>query len=135
MIGAVRRLLAILLFTALVLPFALPGLALAQGEDAGLPACCRRTGVHHCGMKLAERNAADTAVGKELRWSALPERCPFCPATLTVSHPNPLMPPATQVGFSESFGHPGGVAQTESKWRVARERSRAKRGPPANHLA
>jgi hypothetical protein len=33
--------------------------------------------------------------------------------------------------FEPPFAHPAGVVQTESKWRIARDRSRQKRGPPS----
>jgi len=45
-----RRLLSILLLAAFALPLVAPMLALAQDPDAGLPACCRRHGQHHCTM-------------------------------------------------------------------------------------
>jgi hypothetical protein len=45
-----RRLLSILLLAAFALPLVAPMLALAQDQDAGLPACCRRHGQHHCTM-------------------------------------------------------------------------------------
>ncbi|MGI4829372.1 MAG: hypothetical protein ACRYFU_14440 [Janthinobacterium lividum] len=140
MMGAVRRIIAILLFAAFVLPFALPGLALGQDGEAGLPACCRRTGVHHCGMNRAEPQASAATVSTDLRWKDLQwkaplQRCPFCPGTLTASHENLLALPAAQGSFAEFFSHPAGLAQTESKWRIARDRSRQKRGPPAAFLA
>ncbi|RXH57349.1 hypothetical protein GRAN_0659 [Granulicella sibirica] len=33
--------------------------------------------------------------------------------------------------FASLMTHPAGVAQTESKWRISRDRSRQKRGPPS----
>ena len=139
MMSAVRRLVAILLFAAFALPLAVPAFALGQNADAGLPACCRRTGVHHCGMSLAEKQAmatADPAKDWEApRWQAKLERCPFLPATLAAAHANPLAAPAIEAGFAGSSSHPSGIAQTESKRRIARDRSRQKRGPPVVSLA
>jgi hypothetical protein len=53
-----RRLLSILLLAAFALPLFAPGLALAQDPDAGLPACCRRHGQHHCTMLRAQRDSS-----------------------------------------------------------------------------
>ncbi len=57
-IRLMRRLLSILLLAAFALPFVAPGLALAQDSDAGLPACCRRHGQHHCAMLRTERDSS-----------------------------------------------------------------------------
>jgi hypothetical protein len=51
-----RRLLSILLLAAFALPLVAPLLALAQDPDAGLPACCRRHGQHHCARLDAGHN-------------------------------------------------------------------------------
>jgi hypothetical protein len=49
-----RRILAIALLIAFGSPFVLPLLASTADSQAGLPACCRRNGAHHCsGMTLA----------------------------------------------------------------------------------
>jgi hypothetical protein len=124
----VQRLLAIVLLLATGLPLLSASLALGQGTEAGLPACCRRTGQHHCGMTMGERSAVADATR---RFRAPQACCPFCPASVAAPHFNPLsMPPVAQAVFAAMVSHPAGTPQTESRWRVARERSRGKRGPP-----
>ena len=110
-IRALRRLLSILLLAAFFLPVVSSLMAAAQGE-AGLPACCRRGGAHHCAM------------GTRM------EACPCCPATAAGVHVDSLSAPTAQAVFAEMVRHPAGAAQTECKWRMARDRARQKRGPP-----
>ena len=131
MMEAVRRFLAIVLFAAFVLPLVLPGLAPGQAGEAGLPACCRRAGAHHCGMAMAELPSTTRRALKSPKWQTALEHCPFRPAALLASHTSPLAPRATQARLAAFFSLSFGVAQTESRWRIARDRSRQKRGPPA----
>lgn len=51
----VRRCISMLLLLLFGLPF-VSSLVAASGltPDAGVPACCRRNGVHHCTMSMAE---------------------------------------------------------------------------------
>ena len=130
-----KRLTAILLFMAFVLPLALPAFALGQGADAGLPACCRRNGVHHCAMNMAERAAFATNTSKSPHWQAPLERCPYCPASVASYHQQTLITASRQISADRFFSNPSGLAQTESKRRISRDRSRQKRGPPAVSLA
>ena len=133
-----KRVTAILLFAALLLPFALPAFALGQDADAGVPICCRRNGAHHCAMSVGERaqmSANESAAGTST-WHAPRERCPFCPSTAPAfSHIDSLTRAASEVIFLPAFGKPTGLPQTESRRRIARDRSRQKRGPPAVSLA
>ena len=125
-----RRLLPILLLAALVLPPFAPMLASWQSGDAGLPACCRRGGRHHCAMSMAEGNlrvASDVGDG----WEAPRERCPFCPAAVISGHRHEtLAGPPLQAFFEPGYSHPSGAVQTECKRRISLDRSRQKRGPP-----
>ncbi len=58
-----------------VLLFGLGPLAVAvDGDDASLPACCRRHGAHHCAMSSAV-NRADSQTPA----LAAPSHCPFFP--------------------------------------------------------
>lgn len=59
------------------------------------------------------------------------ERCPFLPAAVVAMHGDTLALSAAQSIFAECVAHPAVVAQTECKLRIARSRSRQKRGPPA----
>src|SRR6185437_12395136 len=55
---SVRRLLALSLLLLFSFPLVSPLLALSSNSDANLPVCCRRNGVHHCGMKLQRSNTS-----------------------------------------------------------------------------
>ena len=127
----VTRLIAILLFAAFVLPFASPALAVGVNAESGLPACCRRGGMHGCAMTMMERSVAAAKTDKAPKWRAPLEHCPYCPTTLSVVHASPLAAPLAEATYAEFFSHPAGLVQTESRRRVARDRSRHKRGPPA----
>lgn len=131
----VKRLIAILLFAAFILPFALPAFALGQDADAGLPACCRRTGAHHCAMGMAERTSLATSDSKASYWHAPLQHCPFCPASVASYHQLTLVTPSAQAKSVAFFSRPYGLAQNECRRRIARDRSRQKRGPPVEFLA
>ena len=45
-----RRVLAITLLLAFASPLVVPLCAASADPEAGLPACCRRHGMHHCAM-------------------------------------------------------------------------------------
>jgi hypothetical protein len=125
---SLRKLLAITLLAFLGLPFASSLLALTPKDDANVPACCRRNGKHHCmGMAINGKMTSDAAA-----FSAPSDKCPFAPAALPGSlHPTSSDIPPAQITFAGLLSHPAATAQTESKWRISRERSRQKRGPPS----
>jgi len=128
-----RRLFSILLLVVFSLPFLAPLMALGQGPEAGLPACCRRNGKHHCMMSMAERNQAASHAPQ---FQAPAEKCPCCPATVASAHRDPLSRPETgQAIFANIVSHPTLAPQTESKRRISRDRSRQKRGPPSTVLS
>jgi hypothetical protein len=126
--STLRRLLAITLLAIFGLPLFAPLAASAAPGKAGLPACCRRNGRHHCAMNLRTDGAlAHHAPG--LRAPA--ERCPYYPTQTTTTPSNFLaMTPAHAI-FAELVSHPANHAQTQSRWRIARDRARQKRGPPS----
>ena len=127
-----QKLLAILLLALFGLPVVSPLFALGTGVDAGLPACCRKSGKHHCMMSMGERSQLgqdDPAL------SSLPEKCPYCPGTTAATRPDVLTGASAEAILASLVSDPAGVAQTESKRRIARDRSRQKRGPPANLLS
>ena len=95
--------------------------------DAGLPACCRRNGKHHCAMS-AEQRGRMASHGPQFR--APVESCAYCPVRMMAYHSPTLAAPVAQAVFAGVASQPAGTAQAESMWRVARERSRGKRGPP-----
>ncbi|AFL87591.1 hypothetical protein Terro_1282 [Terriglobus roseus DSM 18391] len=121
------KLLAILLLMLMGLPMASPLLALTTGSDDHLPACCRRNGKHHC---LMATGSSDASTGTHIRAKA--EKCPMYPQASVAAPHDVATPPAEQAIYASIVSHPTGIAQTESKWRVARYRSRQKRGPPVS---
>lgn len=120
-----RRLLTILLLAIIGLPYATPLFALARGEDASVPACCRRNGKHHCTGMASPANA-----GSEHHFRAPTDLCPMYSRGTVAVHHEVLAPPVGEAVFAELTSHPAGMAQVESRWRIARDRSRQKRGPP-----
>jgi hypothetical protein len=65
------------------------------------------------------------------QFSAPAEKCPYCPSAVVAAHSELLALPVGSAVFASIVSHPAGVAQTESMWRISRDRSRQKRGPPA----
>ncbi len=60
------------------------------------------------------------------------EKCPYCPAIIAVVHGDAFVPPTAQAVFAGLIAHLAVTAQTESKLRISRSRSRQKRGPPVS---
>jgi hypothetical protein len=126
-IAALRKLLTITLLALLGLPLAQSLFALTARSEANLPACCHRNGKHHCMMSKAERSQL---ASRDPQFRAPAEKCPYDPATVAVIHGSVFVPPTSQAIFAAVIAHPAVVAQTESKLRISRDRSRQKRGPP-----
>ena len=107
----------------------LPMLAMGQDANAGLPACCRRNGKHHCMMSMDERSKLD--VSHDPQFKAPIEKCPYNPGRVAPSQPNPLSAPTTAASiYGDLVSHPTGFAQIKAKTRISRDRSNQKRGPP-----
>lgn len=125
-----------MLLAALLLPLLTPFLVGDVGDEASLPACCRRNGMHHCAMTMLEKTQMATASdGKGPLWKSPLERCPYCPAMVVSWHHQEMFAPSTaQAIFAEFRSHPSGTVQTESRRRISRDRSRQKRGPPTSSL-
>ncbi len=127
-----HRALAILLLLLLGTPMLLPLLAATGDSEAGLQACCRRNGTHHCAMTMAER--AGMSAESESRTVGAPRRgCPYMPVPTT---PASFHVEASARGQALRLPLPAasrreGAAQTEVRRRIAAERARQKRGPPA----
>ena len=130
---SVRRIFSILLLVFFSLPIVSPLLAMTTDAEAGLPACCRRNGAHHCMMSM------DMSTGRHISSShsdtphlaVLTEKCPYTPQAPATGHPDLLALDPSAAIFAEIVSHPAGIAQTESRHRIAQDRSRQKRGPPA----
>jgi Protein of unknown function (DUF2946) len=128
-IGAVRKLLAITFLALFGLPLVQPLFALTARSEANLLACCRRGGKHRCMENMAEHSQSTS---RDPQFQVPAEKCPYCPAAVAVVHDNAFVPPTAQAIFAALVAHPAVVAQTESKLRISRSRSRQKRGPPAS---
>ena len=123
-----RRLLAILLLCVFGLPMATPLFAAAVDQDAGLPACCRRHGAHHCSMSGME--SSGHSHGTQL--TALREKCPAYPAATTTIRHNDASLVAVSLVFSP---HPSRTAETFEKpvhTAAALDLARHERGPPSS---
>lgn len=128
--ASVRRLISILLLAVFGLTFLLPVLAMGQEAEAGLPACCRRNGKHHCMTSMDERGKL--VVSHDPQFKAPAEKCLYCSSSVAPAQPNPLDEPTiAAVIFGALVSHPTGFAQTEAKRRISRECSEQKRGPPS----
>ena len=127
-----RRLISILLLAVFGLPVVSPLFAATQAADAGLPACCRRNGKHHCMMKMQERSK----LIQQGVWIGPPaDQCPYYPGALPAVHSDLLPTEAPGSVTAPIAGAPARIAQTESKRRISHDRSRQKRGPPASLLS
>jgi hypothetical protein len=130
-----RRALSILM----VLVFSMPALAPLFGatglDDANVPICCRRHGQHHCIMSEAERATLQAIGAATPEFRAPAQKCPYQQQSVRdVQHGRFAVAPG-QVVYAALVSHPTGLAQTQSKWRVSRERARQKRGPPLDLLS
>jgi hypothetical protein len=96
--------------------------------DAHLPACCRRTGAHHCSSNAAEERESPSGTAVK----ATRHACPYFPATTSVpGDSNNALPKSSEAIFASLLSHPAVQAQTEARYRVSFSRSHQKRGPPA----
>ena len=124
-----RRLLSILLLASCGLPFISPLFAFVAGGATSIPTCCRRDGKHHCLMATEERSHP-AEHGTQVQ--TIPVKCPYCPAgAVKGTHPDLGAVPMSARLLAGIISQPATVAQVESKWRIARDRSRQKRGPPS----
>jgi len=127
-----RRALSILL----VLFFSLGPLAAALegGEDANLPACCRRHGAHHCAMKTgAAATMADGASGKT--GIRAPLTCSQFPDSTAVNRTAPHAFAASSVSLPVLLAQSHSPAAGRAAARLSQIRTRSGRAPPAFSLA
>ncbi|HTV05991.1 MAG TPA: hypothetical protein VME86_11535 [Acidobacteriaceae bacterium] len=100
-------------------------------DDAYLPACCRRDGMHHCAMRMAMMAArtpippgAPPVVGN-------PSHCPYYPHHLGVwSTPAHALLAAPAV-LAEMLIEPHSPGAARATARFSQLRTRSVRGPPA----
>lgn len=127
-IKSLRRLLSIVLLAILGLPMAVPLFAATATSEANLPACCRRSGKHHC---MSGEIELGSKAPLKTTFSAPKERCPFAPKATALVHRDVFGDRVLVASFYSQQTYDAVIAQTESKFRISRSRSRQKRGPPA----
>lgn len=124
---------------ALLMAFCMPSLAAWFGagttDEAGLPACCRRHGQHHCLMGESERTVLQALGLATPEFRAPVPTCPYQHSPVRSLRQVRLAVPVGQVLDAALVSQPAGLTQMQSKWRVSRERARQKRGPPVDLLS
>jgi len=131
--GDLRRFLAVLLLSFFGVFYAMPLVQAASSDpEAGLPACCRRHGKHHCAMMDQYLKASKSGAPK-LR--TIPQHCPFYPHSSTTSsvRSNSALAPSSAF-FAQVVSHPSVHPQVRAVYRLSLDRSRQKRGPPTLFL-
>jgi hypothetical protein len=119
---------------SLILFFGFGPLAATLGasDDAGLPACCRRHGAHHCATSMSMAAAImDTAPGNAI--FAAPAACPEFPAAAATTASQAMT--AESVGLSALLAQPHTPQAGRAAARLSQIRTRAGRGPPNAGLA
>ena len=109
-----RRLAASLLLVLLLAELALPMLL---ARESGVPACCRRSGKHHCAM-LPQGDGFRTVTAN----------CPYRRFTALTSHSTPLKTVTNHLFVSLGGENSVALASPDLPLRVAGNAQ--KRGPP-----
>jgi hypothetical protein len=78
-------------------------------------------------MSMGERTSLITR-SAEVR--APLEKCPYAPQALIFPHVSPVVVPQAEMSLLPPQSHSASLTQTEANWRIARDRSHHKRGPP-----
>jgi hypothetical protein len=126
-----RRLISITILLLIGLSMCQDLFAFRGVRDADLPACCRKNGQHHCGMRGVERSGVPSS---SPTLTQATERCPFdSKALVSAFHSHPAMSTAQAI-YAEVVAHPSGSPQTSARLRININRSRQRRGPPSNIL-
>lgn len=117
-----RRISAILLLLA----FSLPLIAAAfPNSDSTLPACCRRAGLHHCGMG----HPGDDSSGSAAKLNTRP--CPLFPATTGISPQAKIVLPGIAVVPALTHYHQSPTRPSLARAAASSHSWRHKRGPPS----
>jgi len=130
-----RRALSIVLLAVFFLPPLASCFASEAIDDAGVPACCRRHGLHHCVLSAVERAMLQAMGAADPELRARSPICPYQQSAMRTAHPVGSALPIGVAVYASIVSHPTALAQTHSKWRMSRERARLKRGPPAGLLS
>ena len=126
-----RRILSILLFWATLFPMVAPALSTGAMGQSMLPACCRRGGMHHCSMSPEEQARVMRELEGGIRFSKMPEQCPYRQCSLVAAHLQVFTTSATVTHAAFLLHAPSVAAQAECLRRISFDRSRQKRGPPS----
>ncbi|HEY1743027.1 MAG TPA: hypothetical protein VGG18_07665 [Granulicella sp.] len=116
-----RRVLTLLLLAVFGLPTVAPLLAMGQGIDAHVPACCRRIGAHHCMRNMGEQSKAPAF---SARCPEFPQPAMTAPAGTFIALAAPSLSVLTNISTFTA------TQRAETQYRISRERSHHKRGPP-----
>jgi hypothetical protein len=126
----VRRLLSLLLLAVFSLPLILPALALGQGPDSNLPACCRRDGKHHCMMSAEEMQRLLNGI----KASAPHSHCPLYPAAITPLRHVDLAVPSAAPALVPILRVTAVDLRADSGIRAALDNPHHPRGPPRSTI-
>jgi hypothetical protein len=127
----VRRLLSITLVLLFSFSLISPLLALGETAESKLPACCRRSGAHHCTMPPDQL----AALANGRHFTIVRSKCPMFPQATVAVHHETLSLHAPALLFAEVLSHPAQFRQVEAWARVALAGARHKRGPPTLRLS
>ena len=98
--------------------------------DSGpaVPPCCRKSGKHHCAMKIAgDQNDSSAPAVKNDRTT-----CPLYPrAGVTPASGKMVAARVAFLFFASVVSHPTAHPQAEALYRILFNRACPKRGPPA----
>jgi hypothetical protein len=97
-------------------------------DDAGLPACCRRNGAHHC--NLSARMVAMMVDSDGKTSLSAPTACPYFPGYNVAPSTTPLALGAQPVSMPALLVQPHTPAAARAAARLSQLRTRAGRGPP-----
>ena len=122
----VRKLLSLLLLAVFSLPLLLPALALAQGPESNLPACCRRNGAHHCMMSAEQMQRLLNGI----KASAPHSHCPLYPAAITPLRHVDLAAPTASPALTSILRVAMEPVHTETRAIAAPDNTHHPRGPP-----
>jgi hypothetical protein len=124
----VRRIVSISLLLLFVLPLVSPLFA-ASTADVNVPACCRRSGKHHCTMvTVAQRSSSDSGKPKT---ASFQESCPYNLVSL-VAIKLPFAPDEIQTSiYAGTVSNSTHSTQAEARFSISFDRSHQKRGPPS----
>jgi hypothetical protein len=103
-------------------------------EDAGLPACCRRHGAHHCAMTMQTAGKMARTADPQPSFTA-PSTCPNYPGlVLAILLPNHALAAAQTSRRVPPMQAPVPAFEHASAYATP-SRSHAVRGPPATNLS